>query len=427
MKPCTVIHAAFLCAALFIAGAAHAEPSVLTQLLQTALRDVTLAPEQEKIEYLRAASGNTPFLERVEVRLRADQRECDQNRERYGMRFYPVGPGAATAGTKAWQASILSAEAGRNLAVHRALCDRYLVAIELAHSRQLADLKQKLAAVYADMAAVHANSMGTEGFDPQDPLQTEQNRIRARMDQIENESRSVVAETRARRYLGVSGPVLIEPDQLIRFDSLAQVADTVTVTGDPGLDNVYLAERWHQTDLARHRFELQKADSRKIINFVEAAWEDGARERQHDYQNVFLFSLGIRLPFVGNDRLDVSRARVQFLDAQARAVRERAELGERLTATEATLKQLLHQHEIAAHSPIVVDAHHTLQACRHTEGTSPLVMLRLRERVLRHEIELAIVSREAYTAYIALLDLSGRLSERPLRNYLSDTLEVLQP
>lgn len=425
MKPHMVIFTAAICVALFIPRPAPAALSVITRLLQTALCDETLVPEQEKIAYLQTASGNTPFLERVEVRLRADQREYEQNRARYGMRFYPAGPGAARAGTKARQASILSAEADRDLAVHRALCDRYLVAIELAHSRQLAALKQKLAAVYADMAAVHAGSTGIEGFDPNEPLQAEQDRLRARMDAIEYESRAAVAEARARHFLGENGSVLIDRDQLIGFDSIAQVAGTVTSA--PGPENVYLADCRHQTDRARHCFELEKAESRKVVSFVEAAWEDGSRERQHDHQNVFLFSLGIRLPFVNNDRLDVSRARVQFLDAQARTVRERAQLGQRLTAASATLKQLLHQREIVTASSLAADAHRTLQACRCIEGTPPLVMLRLRERVLRHAIALAGISRDAYATYIELLDLSGRLSERPLKNYLSDTLEVLQP
>ena len=61
------------------------------------------------------------------------------------------------------------------------------------------------------------------------------------------------------------------------------------------------------------------------------------------------------------------------------------------------------------------------------EGGDPLVLLEMRESILERDVDLATVTSEIYSSYIELLDVSGKLSEQPLKNYISAGLEPLRP
>ncbi|NJL60024.1 MAG: hypothetical protein HC887_10695 [Desulfobacteraceae bacterium] len=58
-------------------------------------------------------------------------------------------------------------------------------------------------------------------------------------------------------------------------------------------------------------------------------------------------------------------------------------------------------------------------------GVSPLILLKLKESILRTDITIETITHHVYEKYIRLLDISGNLSDKPLKNYLSDTMEVI--
>ena len=69
-----------------------------------------------------------------------------------------------------------------------------------------------------------------------------------------------------------------------------------------------------------------------------------------------------------------------------------------------------------------VNESQTLYALDHyanIQGSPPIVLLRMKELVLKRQSQLVSLEHAAYQKYIKWLDLTGQLSETPLKNYLS--------
>jgi hypothetical protein len=58
-----------------------------------------------------------------------------------------------------------------------------------------------------------------------------------------------------------------------------------------------------------------------------------------------------------------------------------------------------------------------------TEGADPMILLKIRESVLKKQIGTTKLFFEIFRGYTDLLDVSGKLLEKPLRNYLTHARE----
>ena len=72
-----------------------------------------------------------------------------------------------------------------------------------------------------------------------------------------------------------------------------------------------------------------------------------------------------------------------------------------------------------------VDAESSLKRYLEMEGVDPLILLSIRESILDNDIELLEIKFSILRNYIRVLDTSGELSRKPLKNYLSMKQEPL--
>ena len=68
-----------------------------------------------------------------------------------------------------------------------------------------------------------------------------------------------------------------------------------------------------------------------------------------------------------------------------------------------------------------------MKTYRHLEGVDPLILLKMKESILERDISLGKIQYQLYTKYVELFDVMGKLSEKPLRNYLASTQEQVAP
>ena len=60
------------------------------------------------------------------------------------------------------------------------------------------------------------------------------------------------------------------------------------------------------------------------------------------------------------------------------------------------------------------------------DGVSPLILLKLKESMLKSKILIVKINHRVLERYIRLLDVSGKLLEKPLKNYLLKNLESIE-
>ena len=389
-------------------------------LLLSAESEVMSGPRHEMVRVMNAASPNTPMFDRIEVRTETDG--FDMSRQQYSVRFYPSGWRETESGRRVHLATAALNRAELDLLIHQALVKRYLFVVNLLFDRKILVLKAALGVVLDDTINVLRQKRTSLDFDLDDLVEAESDRMQLTLERIELESSIGSAEDRIRAYTGTDGPLHID---LTRLPGIEMI-ETMMREKDPLADdgNVYLQNSRLEAELARSRYLLEASESRRYLRFFETAYDS---QRSDDPAEAYSLQLGVRLPFVNPDRLDINRRHLGQLREKGRHLALRNELSERATFLSRDLNRLIKQHKILAQKRQEDRRSSRLDTYRQYGGTDPLILLRIKEIGLLEDVQLADTGRDLYTRYVEWLDLSGKLSEKPLKNYLSRNLEVLAP
>jgi len=389
--------------------------------LATATTDYLLDHQKEKIDFLGSSSSNTPYIDRIELRTETDEFRLSQ--QRYSVRVYPNGWGATASGRKVFEATKAYTESERDLLVHEALKKRYTLVNDMLHARRLSALKETLLLLYDDRVTVLKQRMQTVDFDVNDLIRAEDDYANLQLELIELESRTATLEDIIRDYFPAEGPVVFDAKNLAGIATITEILNQSTSA--PGGANVHLQNAAARVALARNRLELEESENRKYISFLEGAYDSD--EQRHNADEVFTVQLGIRFPFINSGRLDINRRKLDVLEEKARCEEQKRMLSERITVIMRTLKRQCRQHDYIRQQQEEGTAKAALQQYMRMAGADPLVLLDLRDSILERDVSLEKIRYEICTGYVDLLDRTGRLSAKPLVNFMSADLETLVP
>jgi hypothetical protein len=411
----------FLALSLLITSAFSLEAKDITinEFLLTAANDTLLEYEKEKIDFLSSSSSNTPFLDRVELRTQTE--ESDLNKQSYSVRFYPKGFGSTSAGKEVHAATIESAELQHGLSLHQALKTRYLLIVALLHTQKELSLIRRLSDVLKDKVMVLEKLGNDRSFDINELISAGDKFTKTQLEIIELESNAEQIKNTIQTGFPVESRIAFADVTLTGIDmirDLTQDLITVSVT-----ENIYFKNSSLDIKLAQSRYNLEKAENRKVVSFLEASYDD--KERRNT--DAFFFEIGIRLPFINSNRLDINRRKVRLLTAQERKSRLEQELKQNIETCSANITMLLKQHDVLSDKKKQASTELSIKAYAQIEGADPLALLKMKESIIKRDLSAVKISRGLFTNYIELLDVSGRLSHKPLKNYLSKNQELLLP
>jgi len=398
---------AYLFAGLFFPPRGACEEDLtLAAFLATAKNDPALADQHEKTGFLLQAGSNTPFFDRVELRTETD--EFRPSRQTYRVRTYPGGWGKTEADRSEYDAVLASSRLRRDLLLHRALRERYLAALDFMFAREALKQHKKLCAVYRDRLGVLNNFAGIPGFDMDDLLKARDAYSRQQLEVLAGDSSLGVLEAKIRGYAQAEVTVACDTAGL---PSVEQVF--AAIAGPEGIfdeRSIYLKESTMNVRVAQSRYDREAAENSRLVSFFEVSYDNG---RRHDTREAFALQLGLRLPFISSDRLELNREKLRFLDEKMQHDGLKRFLQEKHALLRRELQGLLQQYRLAQRTgaPSGMDAKDA--------APGPLILLRLQESMINSRIRLSEIARLLYTKYIEVLDVTGRLSERPLKNYLS--------
>ncbi|MDY6973600.1 MAG: hypothetical protein SV775_14935, partial [Thermodesulfobacteriota bacterium] len=313
-------------------------------------------------------------------------------------------------------------EIQRDALLHQALEKRYGLVIDYLHSNNILRLNRELMILYEDRLNVLSERSNSVDFDINDLLEAEDDLSGLRVNLIGLENRQSSIEDNIRVY--VPGQDLIDFDA----DSIAEIGlikrTIQQLSGTPHEDNVYFRNSRVRLELARCRYNLEKSRSKKYIRYFEAHYDN---EERHDTREAFSVELGIMLPFINSNQLDVNQRMLGYLTEKGRYEGLKEALSEKLVLLSGDLKRSIEQHELLIAEKESVRAESSIQKYMRLEGIDPLILLKIKESILRREISLENLRFKIHSKYIELLDALGKLSEKPLRNHISSAQELITP
>lgn len=387
-------------------------------LLLSAQTEVMSGPRHEMVRLMRTASPNTPMFDRIEVRTETD--EFDISRQQYSLRLYPNGWKETENGKKVHHATISWNRAQLDLLVHQALVERYLLVVNLLSDRSILTLKEQLGVVLDDRINVLHQRSGTLGFDIDDLIETESDRTRLKLELIELESDIGSIEDQIRVHTRTREAIDIDIGSL---PGIGMIETMIRGGGSLSDDrNIYLVNDRLRAELAQSQYQLEISESRRYVSFFEAAYD--GRQRQ-DSTRAYSLGFGVRLPFVNPNRLDINRRHLRQLREKGRYLDLKNELSNEMSFLSRDLNRLFRQHLILSEKKKENRRSSPIDIYRQYEGIDPIILLKIKEISILDDIRHASIGRDLYLEYIEWLNISGMLSEKPLKNYLSKDLEII--
>jgi len=410
--------AVFLCLILSASSVSWAEGASVTEFLSSAAQDPTLHFQNEKVDFLNGSSPNTPFIREVEFRARIDQ--FKESQQRYGVRLSPTGWGETRNGRKVYKASLAYNEAQLELLLNKALKRRYRVLIDFARTRDLLELNRKLIAIAEDRLDIKRKSINDLDADPTALVAAEDDIIQLQLDIIDLENSVRDLEDEIKTAMGADEPVSLDPVDLIDIDAIKQAIENFSQP--PEGENIHVRRAYLSTELAENRYNLEKAENRRYLSFFQFDYE---MDERRDFEEAMILKFGIMLPIVNPNRLDIDRRKLTSIKEESDYQNLKREIAGDITFFLRDLERSITQYDILLGRKAASNAESSLEVFQRIEGTNPLKLLKMKKSMLKTEVAITKMKRRILRKYVNLLDVSGKLFEKPLRNHLSTNLEPL--
>jgi len=410
--------AVLLVLVLSASSVSWAEGVSVTDFLSSAIHDPTLHFQDEKVDFLKGSSANTPLIREVEFRGRIDQ--FKESQQRWGVRISPTGWGETRSGKRVYNASLEYNEAQFDLLLHKALKRRYMALIDYIRARDLLELNRKLMEIAEDRLDIKRKSIDDLDFDPTALIAAEDDIIELQLDIIDLENSLRDLEDEIKTAMDADGPVSLDLDNLIDIDAIKQAMEGFS--HPPEAENIHIRRAHLSTELAHNRYSLEKAQNRRYLSFLQFDYE---MDERRDFEEAFLFKFGLIIPVVNPNRLDIDRRKLASLREKSDYENLKREISGDITFFLRDLERSIKQYDILLGRKAASNAESSLEIFQRIEGANPLKLLKMKKSMLKTEEATVKMTRRILRKYVNLLDVSGRLSERPLKNHLSKNLESL--
>ncbi len=393
----------------------------ISEYLSTAAKDAALSFEKESLTFLQNA-GNRSLLEEVEFRVAVDEFERDQ--QEIAIRFKPRGWSQIRDEKKFNAAVLQSHHAQYDLLLHQALKNRYITVIDWVYHSEMLRLYADLMQVCQDRLKVLKKSAGMSDMDPvklsSELMDTETDLLRVQMEEAELKNRVHFLTEEIRTNTGAQGLVSLNAGKLISPENIGKTSSEIASA--PAEENAAVRKSRMDAHLANARCDLEKSKNTAWSTFIETAYDLSEKD---ETDKAFSIEFGISLPIGAEKRPEMKARKTDGIKAKAEYEILHQQIKQSIPSLAAELGNLLRHYDLLKQKKQSGRSQSLYNLWQRTQGADPLLLLRLRESMIKAYLAEKKLIWLIRAKYVELLDSSGRLSEQPLRNHLSDEKEQI--
>ncbi|MBL7817345.1 MAG: hypothetical protein JNL70_20225 [Saprospiraceae bacterium] len=387
-----------------------------SQVLASAKTQTLIALQDKKIDALNATPYRLPFLEKVDLQTETDRFELQ--RQEYRVRASFNGWEEAKSLKQQKQANLTQQKAERNVVFKDVLYDRYALIVEYFFAQKAHDTYKKLQATFTDKRDVLQKmaKLSTD-FNIEDLIKAE--------DAAFDYEQKVVNTEGVIRNINHFISFSLNTTDSLQLDSvdwlpLSMLRRWVGELSNSTAQNPNLARQEANIARVQAEYNLEKAQREKIVDYAQV--RNSARNRDAIIRE-WSVGVGITIPVLGSTKHKLNEIALKRLDEENKLKSLQTSLDVQAFNIRQDLDLIFKEYDFIEKQ---VNESQTLYALDHyakIQGGSPIVLLRMQELVLKRQSQLIALEHAAFQKYIKLLDLTGKLTEMPLKNYLSKGLE----
>ncbi|ACN15216.1 hypothetical protein HRM2_21180 [Desulforapulum autotrophicum HRM2] len=397
-------------------GSAHALEDMnkltIDSFVLTAEKDLKLQNQQELTRYLNEAPSSTPYIDRME--FRTETQEFDLEKQKYSLRLYPKGWGETRYTRQVTELASQSCRTEERDYYNTALKLRYELVLDYLESRTMVDLKQQLAAVCEDRIHVlKKKSAGSVSFDISDLISAEELLTDLRLELVGLENKITGIEHEIAVAADSQRPVAFDKTPLIPISVIEKKIHELPQ--EAKVNNVKLEDQKNKMDLADSKYRLEQAKNRNYLNFFQVAYDSDDND---DMEKACSIELAVKLPFINSDQDGVNLKKINFMKERLQYNEEVRALAEKKISQTRSLDRLIRQYTLLEANRQNGNAKVSLKTYLKIDGMDPLNLLKIRESIIKSDLQLEKTAFNIRNRFIELMDIMGKLPEKPFKNYI---------
>ena len=381
-----------------------------SDFLKNAQSETAISYEQQKVELLKNGTYEIPVIDKLEFRTQTDENKWRQ--QEYRVRMSPSGRKERKEYQHFHQTEISLAETEERAILQNALINRYNLLVDWQSLSQSLILLNQQKLVLEDRIMVFKRQALTVDFDIANLIDAEDALHEIQQDILEKELVQKRQENFIKRDLNLTTDIQIDTTNRLTFADLKNAVADLKI---PVETHPNLIQRQSRIDLINAEEQLEIARNSQWFDFIETRYQNDDKNPLGDE---FSIGVGIRIPFKNQMQLDLNELAVDRLEEQNNLNLKTVELIENIEEIQEKLELLFQQHNQIAVQMRESQAQFSLDQFKKTGNANPLTLLKIQENLLRRQASLQKIEARAFEYYIDLLDLTGRVVEAPLRNYL---------
>lgn len=401
------------------------------KLLLSSKNDPVVTSQDIKSARVEKSFSGIPGIDDFEFQIR--NTGFNKDNFRYSISVNPKGILETVASNRYDDALIANKSVKRLYLLNLAIYNRYLTFIDLMEQKSLKILYKELLTLYDDRIQVLEKLAYSEDFEMQELIKEEKDRSKEMVFSLEIDKYISVLEQRVRFYLKDTSFSDFDTTGVVSINTIMKRIETTTFeldTNNPAL-NLYRT----RLNLAQSRFKLEKAQMRHFLDDITFIYDNGDRvdelnrkynDKDYDLNKSFALELGIRIPNLTLGGQELNKFKGDLLSEAENYEQIRDELSEKVRKDLADLKQLIAQYRYLSSRETEVDAEASLKKFLQIQGIDPLVLLDIRENIIKNQIDRTWIKYGIMRNYLYVIDNAGILSKTPLHNYLSENQDKIE-
>jgi hypothetical protein len=377
-------------------------------------KELTL--KDKEINFLKTTSHDFPWIEQLEFRTRTKDFEISQ--QEYIFRATPNSPRQRWTQKKIHDNNILSHEIDQQLLLEDALMDRYEIILDLYFCEQLIASGRQFTLVYEDKINVLRKNVTLSNFDITDLIKTEDDLNSLQLEILNLENTKVILQNIAMELSATKDSLSLDYQNFINIEDIKTFLSNTTAFNTN--QHILLTEQQTKIAQLQNEYELEDAERRNILDFVESRFEgqtaDFLRER-------FSVGIGLKVPLKGSSKLKLNELKLDQIKAENEQEELEWELERKQNEGNQKLDFLLKEHALLQLQLENSQARFSIDQYTQLANVSAYTLLKVKESLLQKERDILQKEQNIFETYLDLIHLSGIITERPLRNYLSADLE----
>jgi len=378
----------------------------------------SLENHQELLDYLKTASSSTPYVDKIEIR--SSSQDFLLEKQKYALRFYTKGWGETKYNHMLAESIEEAFSVEHDVYYCKALRKRYTLILEYLESINHLQVMRELQEVYEDRINVLKQQTGNLSFDVGEYIRAESQHTELQLDLVKIENKLTGIIHKIHLLSGSDSEISFTDKKLVEVEEIVKTLGNIEIAFAP--ENVYLRDRKNKIKRARIKYNIEKSQDRDYLSYVQLEYD---RDNYTKPNRAFSIDFGVKLPFIKSDQEDINRRKVNYIEEKLNYEDEIRDASERNKSILRSLNRYVDQFNILANKKANGDAQNPLDTYMKMEGINPLSLLEIRESIIKNDLQQNQIYYSILYNYVELMDLTGKLSENPLRNHLTKGMELI--